>query len=96
MTRPNGSRLAVSVVVDFEASADLQVIAGDATRERIGEVISVMPEGQPNSGQARSSATARAEAWRTAAALRRHEIPATLFDGRAGRSGSHNVCRGRS
>lgn len=80
LTWPNGSRLAVSVVVNYEAGAELQVIDGDPTSERIGEVISVVPDGRPDPGQAQIFAYgARAGAWRIAAALRRHEIPATLF-----------------
>ncbi len=79
-TWPNGSRLAVSVVVNFEEGAELQVIDGDATSERIGEVISVVAEGRPDPGQAQIFAYGtRAGAWRMAKALRHHEIPATLF-----------------
>ncbi len=79
-TWPNGARLAVSVVDNFEEGAELQVLDGDATSERIGEVISVVPEGRPDPGQAQIFAYGtRAGAWRMAEALRRHQIPATLF-----------------
>lgn len=79
-TWPNGSRLAVSVVVNFEEGAELQVLDGDPSSERIGEVLSVVPEGKPDPGQAQIFAYGtRAGAWRMADALRRHAIPATLF-----------------
>ena len=35
---PNGTRLAVSVVVNVEEGAERQVLDGDPTSERIGEV----------------------------------------------------------
>jgi len=77
---PNGSKLAVSVVVNFEEGAELQVLDGDSTSERIGEVISVVCDGRPDPGQAQIFAYGtRAGAWRMAAALRRHEIPSTIF-----------------
>jgi peptidoglycan/xylan/chitin deacetylase (PgdA/CDA1 family) len=79
-TWPNGARLAVSVVVNIEEGAELQVLDGDTTSERIGEVISVVPEGRPDPGQAQIFAYGtRAGAWRMADALRHHKIPATLF-----------------
>ena len=77
---PNGSRLAVSVVVNFEEGAERQVLDGDASSERIGEVISVVPEGRPDPGQAQIFAYGtRAGAWRMARALRQHKVPATIF-----------------
>lgn len=80
LTWPNGARLAVSVVVNFEEGAEQQVIDGDPVSERMGEVISVVPEGRPDPGQAQIFAYGtRAGAWRMADALRRHAIPATLF-----------------
>lgn len=77
---PNGARLAVSVVVNFEEGAELQVLDGDPTSERVGEVLSVVAEGKPDPGQAQIFAYGtRAGAWRMADALRRHRVPATLF-----------------
>ncbi len=79
-TWPNGARLAVSVVVNVEEGAELQVLDGDTASERIGEVISVVPEGRPDPGQAQNFAYGtRAGAWRMADVLRHHKIPATLF-----------------
>lgn len=80
VTWPNGARLAVSVVVNFEEGAEQQVIDGDPLTERMGEVLSVVPEGRPDPGQAQIFAYGtRAGAWRIADALRRHDIRATLF-----------------
>ncbi len=79
-TWPNGARLAVSVVVNVEEGAEMQVLDGDPRSERIGEVISVVPEGRADPGQAQIFAYgSRAGVWRMADALRCHEIPATLF-----------------
>ncbi|QBF32059.1 polysaccharide deacetylase family protein [Thalassococcus sp. S3] len=80
LTWPDGHRLAVSVVLNFEEGAERQVSDGDPISERIGEVLSVVPEGRPDPGQAQIFAYGtRAGAWRMADALRRHRIPATLF-----------------
>lgn len=77
---PNGARLAVSVVVNFEEGAEQQVLDGDPVSERIGEVISVVGEGQPDPGQAQIFAYGtRAGAWRMARALKAHGMPATIF-----------------
>jgi hypothetical protein len=38
LTWPNGARLAVSVVINFEEGAEMQVGDGDPSSERIGEV----------------------------------------------------------
>ncbi|MEM6383123.1 MAG: polysaccharide deacetylase family protein [Pseudomonadota bacterium] len=79
-TWPNGTRLAVSVVVNFEEGAEQQILDGDQTNERIGEVLSVVPEGRSDPGQAQIFAYGiRAGAWRMADALRRFDIPMTLF-----------------
>ncbi len=77
---PNGARLAVSVVVNLEEGAEQQILDGDPVSERMGEVISVVPEGRPDPGQAQIFAYGtRAGAWRMADALRRHDVQATIF-----------------
>ncbi len=82
---PNGARLAVSVVVNFEEGAELQVADGDPTSERIGEVISVIAPGTRDIGQEQIFAYGtRAGLWRFLGALERHDVPATFyFCGRA-------------
>lgn len=77
---PGGARLAVSVVVNFEEGAEQQVLDGDAVSERMGEVLSVVPEGRPDPGQAQIFAYGpRAGLWRMREALRRHNVKATIF-----------------
>lgn len=77
---PGGQRLAVSVVVNFEEGAEQQVLDGDPVSEKMGEVMSVVPDGRADPGQAQIFAYGtRAGAWRMAAALRTHAIPATIF-----------------
>jgi len=48
---PNGAKLAVSIVVNYEEGAEMAVEAGDPENERIGEVISVVPPGRRDFGQ---------------------------------------------
>ncbi|MEM7778608.1 MAG: polysaccharide deacetylase family protein [Pseudomonadota bacterium] len=82
---PNGTRLAVSVVINFEEGAELQVGDGDARSERIGEVVSVVSDGTRDIGQEQIFAYGtRAGFWRILDGLDRHRIPATFyFCGRA-------------
>ncbi len=82
---PNGARLAVSVVVNFEEGAEQQVGDGDAQCERIGEVISVVAPGVRDMGQESIFGYGmRAGLWRMLEALNRHAVPATfLMCGRA-------------
>lgn len=83
LTWPIGAKLAVSVVANFEKGAEQQVLDGDPVNERIGEVISAVPEVRPDPGQAQTFAYSRL-AWRMANALCRFRVPATLFScGRA-------------
>lgn len=77
---PNGARLAVSVVVNFEEGAELQVGYGDAQSERMGEVISVVEPGRRDRGQEQIFAYGmRAGLWRMLDSLDRHRLPATFF-----------------
>jgi len=77
---PNGGRLAVSVVVNFEEGAERQVGDGDLESERIGEVISVVAPGTRDIGQEQIFAYGmRAGLWRMLDALQHHRMPATFF-----------------
>lgn len=77
---PNGARLAVSVVVNFEEGAEMQVGYGDPLSERMGEVLSVVDPGRRDRGQEQIFAYGmRAGLWRMLDALDRHELPATFF-----------------
>ncbi len=77
---PNGSRLAVSVVVNFEEGAEQQVGYGDRQSESIGEVVSVVPPGTRDLGQEQIFAYGmRAGLPRMLQALQERRIPATFF-----------------
>jgi peptidoglycan/xylan/chitin deacetylase (PgdA/CDA1 family) len=77
---PNGQRLAVSVVLNFEEGAEQQVGDGDPENERIGEVLSVVGSGRRDYGQEQIFAYGtRAGIWRMADCLRRNNVPATIF-----------------
>lgn len=77
---PNGARLAVSVVVNFEEGAEMQVGYGDPLSERMGEVISVVEPGRRDRGQEQIFAYGmRAGLWRMLDALDHHKLPATFF-----------------
>lgn len=77
---PGGSRLAVSVVVNFEEGAELQVGDGDTRSEAMGEVISVVPAGVRDIGQEQIFAYGlRAGLWRMLDALDEYAVPSTFF-----------------
>ena len=77
---PNGARVAVSVVVNFEEGAEMQVGDGDAASERVGEVLSVVPEGQRDQGQEQIFAYgSRVGLWRFLDALKDTQTPATFY-----------------
>jgi len=77
---PGGKRLAVSVVVNFEEGAELQVGDGDSRSESIGEVVSVVPAGVRDIGQEQIFAYGlRAGLWRMLDALDQCALPATFF-----------------
>ncbi len=82
---PNGARLAVSVVVNFEEGAELQVGDGDARSEAMGEVVSVVPAGKRDQGQEQIFGYGtRAGLWRMLGALDETGLSSTfLFCGRA-------------
>ena len=80
ITWPNGARVAVSVVVNFEEGAEMQVGDGDPTSERVGEVLSVVPEGRRDQGQEQIFAYgSRVGIWRFLDALRDSQTPATFY-----------------
>jgi peptidoglycan/xylan/chitin deacetylase (PgdA/CDA1 family) len=79
-TWPDGARLAVSVVVNFEEGAEWQVGDGDARSESIGEVVSVVPSGVRDIGQEQIFGYGlRAGLWRMLDALDAAAVPATFF-----------------
>jgi peptidoglycan/xylan/chitin deacetylase (PgdA/CDA1 family) len=80
LTWPNGARLAVSIVVNFEEGAELQVGDGDPVSEVMGEVLSVVERGRRDMGQEQIFAYGmRAGLWRMLDALDARAFPATFF-----------------
>jgi peptidoglycan/xylan/chitin deacetylase (PgdA/CDA1 family) len=80
ITWPGGRKLAVSVVVNFEEGAELQVGDGDSISERMGEVISVVEAGKRDMGQEQIFAYGmRAGLWRMLDALDDANIRSTFF-----------------
>jgi peptidoglycan/xylan/chitin deacetylase (PgdA/CDA1 family) len=80
VTWPGGRRLAVSVVINFEEGAELQVGDGDPVSERLGEVISVVEPGVRDMGQEQIFGYGmRAGLWRMLDALDGERLPATFF-----------------
>ena len=79
-TWPNGGRLAVSVVINFEEGAELQVGDGDLRSELVGEVTSVVPADKRDQGQEQIFAYGvRAGVWRMLRALDEAQVVATVF-----------------
>ena len=77
---PNGSRVAVSIVVNFEEGAELQVGDGDPTSESVGEILSVVPEGLRDQGQEQLFAYGtRVGLWRFLDVLKNTNIFATFY-----------------
>ncbi len=77
---PNGARVAVSVVVNFEEGAEMQVGDGDLTSEHVGEVMSVVPNGQRDQGQEQVFGYgSRVGIWRFLDALTNTQTPATFY-----------------
>ena len=77
---PNGARVAVSVVVNFEEGAELQVGDGDPTSELVGEVRSVVSKGHRDLGQEQIFAYGtRVGLWRFLEVLKNTDPPATFY-----------------
>jgi len=77
---PNGARLAVSLVVNFEEGAELSVEQGDAENERFGEVQSVQPPGVRDFAQEQSfDYGMRSGLWRFLDAFDASGFPATFM-----------------
>lgn len=85
ITWPNGTRLAVSIAVNLEEGAELQVGDGDARSEPVGEFASVVPAGLRDRGQEQFFAYGtRVGVWRFLEAFDAAGVTATfLVCGRA-------------
>jgi peptidoglycan/xylan/chitin deacetylase (PgdA/CDA1 family) len=77
---PGGRKLAVSIVVNFEEGAELQVGDGDSVSEGIGEVMSIVAPGKRDMGQEQIFAYGmRAGLWRMLDAMDETRIRSTFF-----------------
>ena len=77
---PNGARVAVSIVINFEEGAEWQVGDGDPLSEKIGEVISVVESGQRDIGQEQIFGYgSRVGLWRFLHTLEQYNTPVTFF-----------------
>jgi len=85
ITWPNGARVAVSLVVNYEEGAESSVTDHDAVGENYGEVSSSVPAGMPDLAMDQTFAYGlRAGYWRVLDLLDRFDMRATfLFCGRA-------------
>lgn len=77
---PNGARVAVSLVVNFEEGAELAVEQGDAETERYGEVQGTLPPGQRDLVQEQVfDYGMRAGLWRFLDAFAAHNVTSTFM-----------------
>lgn len=77
---PNGARVAVSLVVNFEEGAELSIEEGDPVSEHIGEIASVVKPGGVDRGIEQTFTYGmRAGFWRFLDALEKHRKPATFY-----------------
>jgi peptidoglycan/xylan/chitin deacetylase (PgdA/CDA1 family) len=85
MRWPNGARVAVSLVVNYEEGAEYSTANSDAIGERAGELTSSMPPGLPDLAMEQTFAYGlRAGFWRIVDVLDQFNAPATfMFCGRA-------------
>lgn len=77
---PNGARVAISLVVNFEEGSESQVGDGDETSERVGEVLSVVEPSKRDYGQEQIFAYGmRVGLWRFLDCLNNSKLPATFY-----------------
>lgn len=77
---PNGARVAISLVVNFEEGSESQVGDGDSQSERVGEVLSVVEQSKRDYGQEQIFAYGmRAGLWRFLDCLDSNTLPATFY-----------------
>jgi peptidoglycan/xylan/chitin deacetylase (PgdA/CDA1 family) len=77
---PNGARLALSVVVNYEEGSELSPYFGDAAHESIGELPSRKPaEVRDIQAETQWEYGARAGVWRLLRLLEKYEIKGTFY-----------------
>ncbi len=77
---PDGARIAVSVVVNYEEGSEYSLLDGDPDRESNNEVPSPVPAGQRDlANESFFEYGSRAGVWRVLSILDEHQVPATFF-----------------
>ena len=77
---PNGARVAVSMVINFEEGAELSAGDGDSATEKLGEIVSIIPPGKWDQGTEQVFAYGmRAGIWRMLDGLERHKRQITFY-----------------
>jgi peptidoglycan/xylan/chitin deacetylase (PgdA/CDA1 family) len=80
VTWPNGARLAVSVVVNYEEGAEYSLLDGDATHESNNEVPSPVPPAQRDlANESFFEYGSRVGVWRILNILHEFDVPCTFF-----------------
>ena len=79
-TLPNGAKVAVSMVINFEEGAELAAGDGDPATEKLGEIVSIIPPGKWDQGTEQVFAYGmRAGIWRMLDWLKRHDRRITFY-----------------
>jgi peptidoglycan/xylan/chitin deacetylase (PgdA/CDA1 family) len=77
---PNGAKVAVSMVINFEEGAELAAGDGDRASEKLGEIVSIIPAGKWDQGTEQIFAYGmRAGIWRMLDWLQRHKRQITFY-----------------
>lgn len=82
ITWPNGNRVAVSLVLNYEEGSEHSVDAGDPSDESMGEFGSFStkaPNGRDVTVASLFEYGSRAGVWRLLRLLQKHQVPATVF-----------------
>jgi len=77
---PNGARIAVSVVVNYEEGSEYSILDGDPHGETMGEVPSPVPKGQRDlANESFFEYGSRVGVWRILNILDEHDVKATFY-----------------
>ncbi len=77
---PNGARIAVSVVVNYEEGSEYSVLDGDPRGETLGEIASPVPAGQRDVvNESFFEYGSRVGVWRILNILDGHDVKATFY-----------------
>ena len=77
---PGGAKVAVSMVINFEEGAEMSAGDGDSATEKLGEIVSIIPNGKWDQGTEQTFAYGmRAGVWRMLDWLQRHDRRITFY-----------------